>query len=120
MPADGPLKRAVIGDVPALVGKTPRLELDRRSSLEQELEPLQELDERKCALRTATYVERSARKLVDAIAHHEHGVDQIVDEEDVADLSTVAVDRDVLPTQRANEKVREPSLVFVAELARPI
>jgi hypothetical protein len=49
----------------------------------------------------------------------QEGIDQVVDEEDVAHLPPVAEQRDRLARERAQQEVRDPALVLGAELALP-
>ena len=47
-------------------------------------------------------------------------VDQIVDEQHVAHLQAVAVERDRLAVERLDQEVRDPALILGAELVRAV
>ena len=53
-------------------------------------------------------------------AREQERVHEILDEEEVADLLAVAVERDGPALPRLDEEVRDPALVLRAELARSV
>ena len=57
---------------------------------------------------------------VDVLQNRAIGRHGIADVQYVADLASVPVDRDRLIAERADQEVRDPALVFGAELARPV
>ena len=67
-------------------------------------------------LRPSSNVEDGSRDPVDVGRGEKKCVYEIVDEQNVADLLAVTIDRDGLATNRANEEMRDPPLIFGAEL----
>src|SRR5207249_3869968 len=96
-PAGCRLELARVRHVIALVAGTPILESKRRVRAADPLDVLEQLDQAQRPLRAAADVERMAGKAIDGRLCEKEGVDQIVDEEDVAPLQACAVEREPPP-----------------------
>jgi len=70
--------------------------------------------------RAAADVERAAAHDLDLLPRADERVDEVVDEQDIAHLSAVAVDRDRFARERAAQEVGDPALVLGAELVRAV
>src|SRR3989440_303258 len=117
-PAGGGAAGGGAGPQPALVGCPPVGEAYRRAATGLTLEELQQLQQREREARATADVtdQATAGRPRDERLHR---LDEIVDEEDVAHLLAVTVDRDRPTQQRADHEMGDPALVLDAELARP-
>src|SRR5690606_11445562 len=80
----------------------------------------QDLVDADCIGGATAKIEGAPTHPVDAVQYGPIGCDCVVDEEDVADLLAVAVNRDRFTLQCGDEEMRDPALVFGAELARTV
>src|SRR6185369_12566255 len=109
-PTGGVPKLRSVADVIALVRRAPRLEANRvltAIQLTNQIEHLQQADR---VLRSTTHVEGLAGDVVHVLVGQQHRVDQIVNEKNVANLQTVAIDRDRPVRESLNEEMRQPAL----------
>jgi hypothetical protein len=84
------------------------------------LDELEELEQADGATGTPTDVEGASRKLIDAAPAAQEGVDEIVDEQEVSDLLSVAVEGELLAGEGPDEKVGHPALILGAKLVWPV
>src|ERR1700683_2762256 len=70
--------------------------------------------------RTSADVENAPLDTIDPLDRRAEAIEEIVDEEDVADLLPVPVDGDRAPHRRCNREPRDPSLVFHPELSAAV
>jgi hypothetical protein len=69
---------------------------------------------------TAADVEGLSGQAFHVPVGEQEGIDEVVDEEDVADLLAVTEERDRLAVEGAQQEVGDPALVLGAELALPV
>src|SRR5437868_1549880 len=69
-----------------------------------------------CIGRAASEIEYLAANLIDVVEHPDPGIDRIVDEQRVANLVAVAINRDRPLMNGLEHKMRDPALVLVAKL----
>src|SRR5262249_49781006 len=73
-----------------------------------------------CVLRTAADVINLARSPLDVLRSETQGPDEILDKQHVPDLLAVPINRQGPSGRRCNDEMRQPSLIFVAELPRAV
>src|SRR4030095_9008349 len=81
---------------------------------------LEELEQAHTLTDSPAHIECFSPDSASGVAYRSHRIAQIIDEENIPHLSSIAVDRDAWATQRAENEVRNPPLVLVAELAWPV
>src|SRR3569832_388335 len=109
-----------VGDVVALIGGAPIFKLNFDGLALQAFYLMNDLEQTACIARPATDVVGLTRQVMDMALCELHGVDQIVDVHEVAHLIAVAVDHERLAREHSLDEVRDPALIFVAELTRAI
>jgi hypothetical protein len=119
-PAGGVGEGPGVGHVPALVADAPGPEAQRRTAPLEGGDGVDELEQAHGAGGATADVERPTAKPVDAAHGQLHGVEQVVDEQDVANLAAVAVHGDGLTGHGPHEEVGDPTLVLVALLVRAV
>jgi hypothetical protein len=119
-PAGRVAESSRVADVVPLICLAPGVELHLRRRGAQRADRLDQLDEAGGSFRPAADVERVAGERVHLRLREQHRIDEIADVQDVADLQSVAVYRDRLILDGANEKVRDPALILGAELVRTV
>src|SRR5687767_14960779 len=85
--------------------------------LREQVEQLQQADRVSWA---TTEVECVAGQLLHVLLGKQKRVNKIVDDQDVTHLFAVAVNRYRFAVERSNDEVRDPTLIFVAVLVRPV
>src|SRR3990172_6544035 len=115
-PAQVPPCFADVGDIHLLVPGSPIAEGQSDGFVLPSLQAVDELQQGRHVLRAAADVVCLAAASLDSFDGPVGDIEQIVDEEDVADLTTVAVDRDRPAQERGNYEMGYPTLILDAEL----
>src|SRR5690606_7599142 len=110
-PARSARERPVIGDVEALVADPPGAPFEPGRAAGEVADELDQLEKADRVCGAAADVEGAAGELRAAFGRQKR-VDEILDEEDVAHLPAVAVERDGLALHRTDEEVGDPALVL--------
>src|SRR4051812_30361277 len=103
----------LIGQAPFFKASWGLLALKRRQEIHK-------LEKARGVGRAASDIERLSGGELDLIESHDKCVDKIFDEQNVPHLHAVAVERNRQAHQGPNQKMRHPTLVFVAELMRSV
>src|SRR6185312_4572363 len=120
LPSELALRLAHVADEHLLIARSPGVVAALDLLPREALDLLHQLVERHHVRRAAADVEDLALDPIDALDRGLEAVEKIVDEEDVAHLLAVAVDRDRLPLGRGDREPRDPALILDAELAAPV
>src|SRR4051794_38854053 len=119
-PAGHLLELAGVGDEVPLVARPPRVVSDGGGSTDPIADELEQLQEADGVVRSAPDVEHPSRLARHRALRQQQRFDQVVHEQDVADLTAIAIERDRPAIQRLNEEMRDPPLVLGADLVRAI
>src|SRR3569832_1775035 len=109
-----------VGVVVAMIGGEPIYKLNLDGLKLKAFYLMNDLEQCTQSARPATDVVVLTRHVMDMALCELHGVDQIVDVHEVALLIAVAVDHERLAREHSLDEVRDPALIFVAELTRAI
>jgi hypothetical protein len=120
MPACRSLKPPDIGNVVSLIARTRIREANSRPRAQPLLNPIQKLEQTECILGSAADIECLSGERFDIRNGKEHRIHQVVYEKHVPNLRPISVNCDDLIFERPDHKMSEPTLIFGAELVRPI
>src|SRR5438067_8327561 len=113
-PAGRPVKFSDVADVPALIADPPSPKAEARAAAVQRRDTVDQLEEAQRVFRAAADVEGLAGDVGQALLGHQERIDEISDEESIAHLLAVAIQRDRLPVGRTDHEMREPALILRA------
>src|SRR5690625_4149254 len=119
-PARHLLQLAGIGAVVALIPLPPISEAHLRFNAGQLSDQIQDIQKTDSVGWPTTDIECLARQLIDMLLQGQESRYQIVHEQDVEHLFSIAIQRDRLSLERAYQEMRHPALIFGSELMRAI
>src|SRR6266550_8539194 len=111
-PAGRSVKFSDVTDVPALIADPPSAKAEARAAAVQRRDTVDQFEEAKRVFRAAADVEGLAGDVGQALLGRQESIDEIIDEQGVAHLLAVAVERDRLPVGRTDHEMREPALIL--------
>src|SRR5690625_2987319 len=115
-PAGSVGKSANIGDEPRLIAGPPVGKGEVGFNSSYFVDQGDQLEKAEAVFRSAADVEGPAADLVHLLLGQLHRIEQVVDKKNVANLATIAVDRDRFSSHRLQEKMGDPTLILRSEL----
>src|SRR4051812_939332 len=111
---------ARIGHIEALVSRTPVFEAHVWLTAFQRSDVAKQIQQTHCAIRAATNIEHLPCQTRQIFASQAEGTNEVLNKQSISHLLSVAINAQRSPFPCPDKEVCDPSLVFGAELMRPI